>query len=89
MTLSRRTLLAALVTIPAQTFASVCSGAIAPAGRLLADFLDRSGVDHLWLPLVGTKSDGSKTTVLGADILELVEDRIQRKNSLRKAVAEP
>lgn len=48
------------------------------------------GSRALWeWTFVGTRSDGSKTTVFGADILELVEDRIQRKNSFRKAVIEP
>jgi len=48
------------------------------------------GSRALWeWTFVGTRSDGSKTTVLGTDILELVEDRIQRKNSFRKAVVKP
>jgi beta-alanine degradation protein BauB len=44
------------------------------------------GSRALWeWTFVGTKSDGSKTMVLGADILDLAGNRIQRKNSFRKA----
>ena len=38
---------------------------------------------------VGTAADGAETCVLGADVLELVEDRIQRKNSFRKTMTRP
>ena len=35
---------------------------------------------------VGTAADGKTTRLLGVDILEVVEDRVRRKNSFRKAV---
>jgi ketosteroid isomerase-like protein len=43
------------------------------------------GSRALWeWTFIGTGTDGTKTSVLGADILELVEGRVQRKNSFRK-----
>ena len=38
---------------------------------------------------VGTAADGKMLRLLGVDILEVVEDRIQRKNSFRKTMAKP
>jgi beta-alanine degradation protein BauB len=46
------------------------------------------GSRALWeWTFVGTPSGGKTTRVLGVDILELVEDRVQRKNSFRKTLA--
>jgi beta-alanine degradation protein BauB len=48
------------------------------------------GTRALWeWTFVGTPSDGETTRVLGVDILELVGDRIQRKNSFRKTMTKP
>ena len=45
------------------------------------------GSRALWeWTFIGTGTNGTKTTVLGADILELVESRIRRKNSFRKTM---
>jgi hypothetical protein len=45
------------------------------------------GSRALWeWKFVGTAADGAVTRLLGVDILELVEDRVQRKNSFRKTM---
>lgn len=48
------------------------------------------GSRALWeWTFVGTAADGKTTRLLGVDILELVENRIQRKNSFRKTMTKP
>lgn len=48
------------------------------------------GSRALWeWTFVGTAADGKTTRLLGIDILEMVEDRVQRKNSFRKTVTKP
>jgi beta-alanine degradation protein BauB len=45
------------------------------------------GSRALWeWTFIGTSSDGKTTRVLGVDVLELFEDRVQRKNSFRKTM---
>ena len=45
------------------------------------------GSRALWeWTFVGTAADGKTTRLLGVDILEVVEDRVRRKNSFRKTV---
>jgi len=39
---------AALLLVASSARAEPCCGSIQPTGRMLAAFLDRSGVDHLW-----------------------------------------
>jgi hypothetical protein len=48
--LSRRAVIAMIVTAPAGAAASPCCGPVSTAGARLAAFLDSTGVDHLWLP---------------------------------------
>jgi hypothetical protein len=38
---------------------------------------------------VGSAADGKTTRLLGVDILEMVEDQVQRINSFRKTMAKP
>src|SRR4051794_39509116 len=47
--LGRRCAIAGLLLFSGAAQAETCCGPIQPAGRILAAFLDRSGVDHLWL----------------------------------------
>ena len=48
--MSRRTVLVAFVAMaPASAVASPCCGPISADGVRLREFLDNSGVDHLWL----------------------------------------
>lgn len=48
------------------------------------------GCRALWeWTFVGTAADGKTTRLLGVDILEVVEDRVQRKNSFRKTMTKP
>ena len=54
MSLARRSLLAFFATIPT-ALAAPCCGVISPTAARLLAFLDRSGVDHLWLS--GTRVD--------------------------------
>jgi hypothetical protein len=66
-------------------------------GTIFKDFPDAAwtesrttlfGSRALWeWTFVGTSAGGTTTRVLGVDVLELVEDRVQRKNSFRKALA--
>jgi hypothetical protein len=50
MVMSRRTVLVAFVAMaPASAVASPCCGPISADGVRLREFLDNSGVDHLWL----------------------------------------
>jgi len=49
MKLSRRTVAAIIAAMPTRVLASACCGPITADGGRLAAFLDRTGVDHLWL----------------------------------------
>jgi len=71
--------------------------AVAKASRAIFEvFADAAWIESrttlfgdraLWeWTFVGTAKDGTTTRVLGVDVLELVDDKIRRKNSFRKSM---